>query len=68
MFLWVPSRVNPTLEFAGFVTGKMCTQITVKTCVSIHKIEKFSALDSAVKLSNLAGAFNFKVLLKVRKY
>ena len=59
MFLWFPSRVNLTLEFAGlFLTGKMCKQIT--------KI--FSALYSAGKQGKFAEAFNFKVLLKVRQY
>ena len=52
MFLWVPSSVNLILEFAGLF-------LTGKI---------FSALYSVGKLYKLAGAFSFKVLLKVRPY
>ena len=66
MFLWFPSRVNLTLEFAGlFLTGKMCKQITVHV---FQKTEIFRALFLVGKLDKLAGDFNFKVLLKVRQY
>ena len=43
MFLWVPSRVNLTLEFAGFKTGKMSKQITYCTHVFLFTKLKYSA-------------------------
>ena len=34
MFLWVPSRVNLTLEFAGLFFYRQNVQTNYRTCVS----------------------------------
>ena len=61
MFLWVPSRENLTLEFAGFF-DRQDIELQIEPCV--FKNLAFNVLYQTGKLGKLAGAFNFKVLIK----